>query len=611
MLWQQFEQIWLVDFEFLGRANWWSADEPGNPPDPICLVAHELLTGQTVRLQRHQFGHEPPYRTDAQSLFVAFYASAELGCHLALNWPQPVNVLDLYIEFRNRLGGRTPPAGFGLNGALAAHGLPGIDDKEEMRALVRRGGPWTLQERTDILDYCQSDTLSLAQLFPRMAGYIDLPRALLRGRYMWAAAWMEWVGIPVDVEALRLILANWEQIKLALIAEKDRESQVFEGTHFRLDRFAAYLERIGLLISWPRTEKGQLKTDIEAFEEMEDARPEVRDLKELKSAIDKLKLGSLAVGADGRNRTLLSAFASKTARNQPSNAKFVFLSDTWLRSVIKPERGWALAYLDWEQQEFGLAAALSGDANMIRAYLSGDCYLEFAKMAGAIPAHVNKSNYKTLGYEFVRNQYKQCVLAVQYGQGAAGLAGRTGLSVVEARELMQRHREQFHRFWQWSDRILDTATFRLELPTMYGWWLDTTDIYTPRHHTGREKKRGKNICSPRTIRNFLMQAGGSEMMRIAAIRAAELGIRVCCPVHDAFLVESRSEEIEQVIATTQDCMRLASRDVLQILELRTDAKVVRWPNRYADPRGNYVRQGPNGLERGMWNVIAELVGLQE
>jgi hypothetical protein len=58
-------------------------------------------------------------------------------------------------------------------------------------------------------------------------------------------------------------------------------------------------------------------------------------------------------------------------------------------------------------------------------------------------------------------------------------------------------------------------------------------------------------------------------------------------------------------------MRLASRDVLQILELRTDAKIVRWPNRYADPRGNYVRQGPNGLERGMWNVITELVGLQE
>ena len=29
------------------------------------------------------------------------YASAELGCHLALGWPLPDNVLDLYVEFRN------------------------------------------------------------------------------------------------------------------------------------------------------------------------------------------------------------------------------------------------------------------------------------------------------------------------------------------------------------------------------------------------------------------------------------------------------------------------------------------------------------------------------
>ena len=39
------------------------------------------------------------------TLYVAYYASAEMGCHLTLNWPLPENLLDLF-EFRvhmNRL----------------------------------------------------------------------------------------------------------------------------------------------------------------------------------------------------------------------------------------------------------------------------------------------------------------------------------------------------------------------------------------------------------------------------------------------------------------------------------------------------------------------------
>ena len=44
----------------------------------------------------------------------------------------------------------------------------------------------------------------------------------------------------------------------------------------------------------------------------------------------------------------------------------------------------ALAYVDWSQQELGIAAALSEDPRMMDAYRSGDFYLTFAKMAGAM-----------------------------------------------------------------------------------------------------------------------------------------------------------------------------------------------------------------------------------
>ena len=72
---------------------------------------------------------------------------------------------------------------------------------------------------------------------------------------------------------------------------------------------------------------------------------------------------------------MLSAFSSRTGRNQPSNAKFLFGPATWVRSLIRPERGRALAYVDFSSQEMGIAAALSGDARLLDAYRSGDVYL--------------------------------------------------------------------------------------------------------------------------------------------------------------------------------------------------------------------------------------------
>ena len=74
-----------------------------------------------------------------------------------------------------------------------------------------------------------------------------------------------------------------------------------------------------------------------------------------------MRLNSLAVGQDGRNRTGLMPFGSKTGRNQPSNSRFIFGTSRWLRSLIQPAPGRALAYVDWSSQEIAIAAALSGD----------------------------------------------------------------------------------------------------------------------------------------------------------------------------------------------------------------------------------------------------------
>jgi DNA polymerase-1 len=564
-----YPETWLVDFEF------WSA--PGENPVPVCLVAWELRSGRKIRLLREDFGPTPPYPTGPDSLFVAYYASAEIGCHLALGWPVPERVLDLFTEFRNHTNGLPTVAGAGLLGALAHFGLDGIGavEKNAMRDLVLRGGPWSETERAAILDYCESDVAALARLLPAMLSKVDLPRALLRGRYMAAAARMESNGVPIDIETLGLLRLSWLSIQDKLIAAIDAAYGVYEGRTFKREKFSSWLERHN--IPWPRLQSGQLDLSDETFRDMARTYPMIAPLWELRATLSKLRLSDLAVGGDGRNRTLLSAFRARTGRNQPSNTQSIFGTSSWLRGLIKPPPGHGIAYIDWQQQEFGIAAALSGDPKMLEAYRSGDPYLAFAIQAGAAPADATKATHKA-----VREQFKACVLAVQYGMGADALALRIGQPPIAARDLLRLHRETYRVFWEWSDTTLDSAMLTGSLGTVFGW-----QVRVPENP------------NPRSLRNFPMQANGAEMLRLACCLGTERGIEICTPVHDAVLICAPLERLESDIARMQDAMREASRIVLAGFELGTDAQVWRYPDRFMDERG-----------KAMWDRIMVLISQQ-
>ena len=111
-----------MDFEYIGG--------PGERPVPVCLVAQEVRSGRSVRYWEDEWhsasSAQAPYRLDNQALFVAYFAPAEMGCHLALRWGLPAYVLDLYAEFRVATNGRPLPAGQGLLGALSYFGLDGM-----------------------------------------------------------------------------------------------------------------------------------------------------------------------------------------------------------------------------------------------------------------------------------------------------------------------------------------------------------------------------------------------------------------------------------------------------------------------------------------------------
>lgn len=572
MTYTSFKEIWFVDFEF--------SVQPGEQQDPVCLVALELISGKKLRIWQNDLKKMKgaPYPTGMDSLFVAYYASAEMGCHLFLGWPLPVNVLDLFTEFRNLSNGITTPCGNGLLGAMAWFGLSGIGaiEKDSMRDMILRGGPWTPTEQLQILDYCESDVSALVKLFNQMKSDLDMPRALLRGRFMKAAARIEFNGTPIDTEMLACLSERWESIQNDLISKIDAGYGIYDGRTFRMAKFEVWL--INNNIPWPHLTSGALDLQDDTFKEMSRIYPAVAPLRELRVALSQMRLSELSVGCDGRNRCLLSAFRARTGRNQPSNSKFIFGPSVWLRGLIRPEPGYGLAYVDWSQQEFGIAAALSGDPNMIEAYQSGDPYLTFAKQARAVPSDATKTTHG-----FQREQFKACALAVQYGMESESLSKRIGQPVIVAKDLLRLHRETYRKFWAWSDGAVDYAMLYGKLWTVFGWTV----------HTGANS-------NPRSLRNFLMQANGSEMLRLACCYAVERGIKVCAPVHDALLIEAPLDDLDHMVAATQATMSDASAAVLNGFRLRSDAKIVRYPDRYMDERGEVL-----------WNTIQQILDLAE
>ena len=584
-----FDRIVFADTEFTPVV--------GGHSIPICYCAHELVSGERVQLWYDELGPEPPFPTDERTLYVAHSAQAEIGFHLVA-WPSspaPARVFDTLVEFRN-LTNVTLPKSYrkpnGEEGRQRArltdaldyfhirdiHGYT-ITEKTEMQNIAIRGAPFTDQERDALLRYCAADVACLAPLFERLLVHTRAKRrapgapprgfvqALNRGRYVSAVAHMEHTGVPIDEPTFEWLKEHRLEVRTHLIEQGDRGYNVFDGTNIHQGRFRKYLAEQHLLNVWPRTDKtGKLSTDADEMKELARAHPQLENLRQLLLLRSALQNFKLAVGPDGRNRAHLWPFTAATGRNAPSSGEFIFGPSTWWRGLIKPAEGMALAYIDYNAQELGIAAALSKDPELLKAVESGDPYLAFAARAELVPDGATKDTH---GNE--RGICKVALLGMNYGLGVRSLAAGTGLSPIHAARLHQQMQRTYEVFGRWSQRQIDTGLLRGEITTRCGWRAGVVE--------------GTKVT---TLKNFPAQAHGAAMLRAACCLIVEAGITLCAPIHDAVLVEAPADEIDAVVERTRRLMGRASRELLGGFEVGTDAEIVRYPGRYMEGRGRRI-----------------------
>ena len=558
-----------------------------------------------------------PFAMTADECFIFFAADADVGVFIALGWTVPRHVIDVRIEFMRIRNGLAPlppleggnldiaaekeakaskrrhkkPGLFSLSRVTRHYRVPFIDDeaKGDFRGLAMRPGDRFTGAEVQALmsDYCRGDvdaTAGVARCLWEEAGLSDrttLNQALIRGFYMSAAAWVKRVGIPIDMPLYRRFAMNAGALRSAFIAEHVTRFDVYDRGHFSFAKYESFIEDEKLLGVWPRTPKGRLATSGKALSRLADTYSVVEEFLVFLSTVDLLEgigtsfngaggleeeedeVKGLLLGADSRNHAHLFPFGAKTSRNTPRGRAFLFTNPAWMRFLIRPGRGRAIAYLDWSAQELRIAAALSGDPVLQELCEREDPYIELAISVGLAPPGATKKTHPA-----ERKIGKVMMLAMLYGAGAGLFVVKANMSRAQAIDLLRRQRAKFPAFYAWSDTHAYRGLCAAPLWSPLGW------RFWPRYW--------KNNDPPdRTCRNFPVQSAAADVMRISTIRAFEEKIAICAIVHDAFLIEASDGNIVQASKAMEEIMTRATEDIVGV-SIPVESHIMRYGDDWYD-----------------------------
>ena len=454
------------------------------------------------------------------------------------------------------------------------------DFKTEMRDIIiacNTGKPEDIKKMVEnkdkIMEYCDSDVIYLEPMFMEMLGeYKRLlgtrfnPSTLKkdfahRAEYAVRTARMERLGYPIDVNRTRNFSSQVPNIIWS--CQHDINSQfplkgndrIFRNTVKKrpFDLSWNQVKTRAILEKWcmHHNYKGWILTDggksgikkpslsLKAFQKpisYNHTYPEGNFIAQIQRYL-KLKQGLNgftgdradgkkkkrfwdSVGIDGRVRPYMGIYGAQSARSQPSATSFIPLKAAWMRSLLATKNGRGICGIDFASQEFLLAALLSGDREMLRAYESGDVYLAFGKAIGYIPMDGTKKSHKK-----ERDNCKAVVLGLSYDMSEYGLAtdlsekfGRK-VSPEEALGWINKHKRAYPVFWAYKERVQREYKLKKHIRLADGWmmWGDNDNH--------------------RSVGNVGIQGMGSCIMRKAVALAQDRGLDVIFTLHDALYIE--------------------------------------------------------------------------
>jgi DNA polymerase I-like protein with 3'-5' exonuclease and polymerase domains/5'-3' exonuclease len=353
---------------------------------------------------------------------------------------------------------------------------------------------------------------------------------------------METRGVLLDTEYFQELdqqfSAECEQLRSSLLQEA--------GTDFNPDSPTQVADilygKLGAPTTSVRKQKTGYTTDAETLEKLAPTYPFAKLLLEYRGITKLIStyIKPLPELVDAENR-IHTTYAPDTATGrisskQPNLQNIPIRSERGqlIRKAFIASPGMSLLKADYSQIELRVAAHLSGDAVMIKAFNEGrDFHAETAAHMG-VDRHVAKIiNFSIL-----------------YGKGAYGFSQDMDITFAEAQRYITQYYRTFSGLKQWIDGVLEQAEAQGFVET----WL------------GRRRPlpalSGGNAIAKAAARreavNTIVQGTGAEVLKKAMVTLAGLlpkDAGMVLTVHDELVLEVPTDKVAsvaQLVATTME-----------------------------------------------------------
>ena len=220
---------------------------------------------------------------------------------------------------------------------------------------------------------------------------------------------------------------------------------------------------------------------------------------------------SLALSS-GRTRPIIDVFGSRTSRVHLRSPLLQNLPKKY-RTIVVAREGTELCYVDFDQYEVGIMAALSDDPELASLYGAGDMYELFATIH--------------LGLEGNRKAAKQLFLSYAYGMSRKALID-AAVSLGADRQRAKTAFRLFSKYEEWKKTIWTTFQREGRVTTIQG------------NHYKRDGKGSLTAKEQRSAVSQVVQGTASLIFKKALLEVGGLeDVNIILPMHDALLFEHR------------------------------------------------------------------------
>ena len=405
---------------------------------------------------------------------------------------------------------------------------------------------------SEICDYACEDADITLQLKPLLEAEMqknDVERVFreIEMPLLPVLADMEMTGVVLDTEAIettgRLFMERLEQL----------ENEIYQlaGHPFTITSPRQVGEvlfgELQLAQKVKKTKTGQYSTSEEELEKLKTKHPIVakilqhRGLKKLLSTYIEA-LPKLIHPKTGHIHTSFNQAVTATGRLSSSNPNLQNIpirddDGKEIRRTFVPEPGHVFFSADYSQIELRIMAHLSGDANLVEAFRSGD------DIHAATAAKIFKKPLEEVTKD-ERRKAKTANFGIIYGISAFGLAERMGVSRTEAKELIENYFLTYPAVKEYMDKSIDLARDRGYILTDFGRRRYLSDI-----NSANSVVRG---YAERNAINAPIQGTAADIIKIAMIRIAErmrregMKSKMILQVHDELNFSVLPEELETI-----------------------------------------------------------------